>query len=905
MYLSERAPGARLTTLLALVLAVLSTVLIAMRVEQVLQELSQSRSLRMAQQVRAHVESGFRVGLSLADQTSLDAFLKRQQEQDPSLMAATVQSDRGEVVASVGDVQALGRINPLWSKQLLGQRDQAAASAEFMERSLETLGVVGVVLLDSAGNRAGVAWLVNDWSALRASGAELLRAMWPFTLLAAAVLIVLLGIAVSWWVRQTARRWDVVQSVVLQGGLNGSAAISSTEPFGMETLARQADTAAGGSRGEWRDLAWLCTAFIVVFATLSGLAWQARLFAQPLLVTEIDKNAATVETMVRSDLERALRLGIPLRGLEGLNALFEEALKPAPEVVFIALRDPSQAGADQWLAIQTRDSKQNGSLQALEEWEKSPGNADVGSFHLVASDVVDGAGRPLAQLVVASSLDVVGQRLNAILLDLLFAVVVSLVLVREVLGGLLQRSVLKPLVEFEATWPVWRDRALALGKESLQASQEWLAGVVAWLQEIGAALLRGEEGVSSVVGRELVRLRLIVFFTALSEELMRPFFSVFASEVKPLAAGLSPTMLAGLPVMTFMFTLALAQPLGPWVTRRFDIRRALFVVAMVGAALLGMTAFTQEGLALALLRAGSGVTYGLLLILTQTTVVRITSSDRRARGLMELSAAIVAAGVCGPALGGLVEERFGVWLAFGACAACLVLAGLFSLRMAPLPRQRHDQLAGLGGARGLMAVLRHPQVMAVTWYAAVPARLVAAALLVVVTPLYLLELGETASASGRVLLLYFLAFMMVAPWVASRSDRSRSRRPWVMVGSALSALACAALPVIGGLWGAAVCCALLGVAQALLSAPQLALVTEAFDPQAVAQAQATPEQALAAFRFIERVGSIVAPLVVALAVARWGLTGAVGALGVLLAVCTLALGLAFRRSEPLQALSHS
>lgn len=191
-------------------------------------------------------------------------------------------------------------------------------------------------------------------------------------------------------------------------------------------------------------------------------------------------------------------------------------------------------------------------------------------------------------------------------------------------------------------------------------------------------------------------------------------------------------------------------------------------------------------------------------------------------------------------------------------------------------------------------VLLHHRLMAVTWFAAVPARLAAAALLLVVTPLYLLELGETPVAAGRVLLLYFLTFMVIAPWVARWSDERQQRRRWILWGCAVSAVACALLPLWGGVLGAACCCALLGVGQAMLSAPQLALVSEAVGADAGPHARhpITPEQALAAFRFIERFGSILAPFAVALAVGGLGLAGAVGLIGAVLAMGTVGIAIA-------------
>ena len=471
--------------------------------------------------------------------------------------------------------------------------------------------------------------------------------------------------------------------------------------------------------------------------------------------------------------------------------------------------------------------------------------------------------------------------------EMLITLTVAVIVVRELMGAWWWRSVLPPLWAFDAAWRRWRAQVPALQAD---ADGSRSLAMLNWLGEVRRGVRRFQAQVQAPptvrdahdMGRELGRLRLIVFATALSEELMRPFFAVFAMERSAQVA---------LPVGMFMLTLALAQPLGPWLTRRFETSRALAAVALLGGACLLLTAASGDAATLVALRAVSGVVYGLILILAQTTIVRITEARQRARGLTEVSAAIVAAGVCGPALGGLLAERLGTGAAFAACAACLGAAALLSLRIAPLRSSERSGLATLGGWRGIAAVMAQPHVAAVTWFAAVPARLAAAALLVVLTPLYLEAQAVPAHVTGQVLLLYFLLFVVSAPWVARWSDLKRRRRPWIIAGCGLSALACAALPLVGGVAGAALCCGLLGVAQALLSAPQLALVTEKFDhdPRTTQALGATPEQALAAFRFVERVGSVVAPFAVALAVAQVGLAGAASLLALLLLAGTIAL----------------
>jgi len=172
---------------------------------------------------------------------------------------------------------------------------------------------------------------------------------------------------------------------------------------------------------------------------------------------------------------------------------------------------------------------------------------------------------------------------------------------------------------------------------------------------------------------------------------------------------------------------------------------------------------------------------------------------------------------------------------------------------------------------------------------ALPGRLVAVTVLSVVVPLYMSELQQPPAVAGRVLLLYFLCFASTATLVAHWSDLLGQRKPFIVFGGVLSVLACLSLPLLGGVWGMAACCALLGFGQALQSSPQIALTTEVFEHQPDSLATATPEQALAAFRLIERAGSIIAPFVTAVAVTAFGYAGAVVAVGVLLTVATVGL----------------
>ncbi|MFC4160076.1 MFS transporter [Chitinimonas lacunae] len=569
----------------------------------------------------------------------------------------------------------------------------------------------------------------------------------------------------------------------------------------------------------------LLFAAIALIAGLAGLLSLARDGARTLVAEQIDHNASATARALAGQIEQAQRYGIPLDKLPGIEPVFAALLAERAELAYLVLR--SSDGRPMVHSSRIEDI-------LPEQAQPLPGHAEA-TVRLAGG----------AQISAGYRLDYIDRELGAIALDLALALVIAFVLVRELTHGLWVRSALPGLF------------ALALGHVRHIAS-----------------------------GTSLTQIRLIIFAIALSEELLRPFFAVFAADLAPVA-GLSPAMQAGLPVTAFMLTLALAQPLGPWLAQRADLRRALCLAAVAGAALLAVTGWlARDTLTLTLLRGAGGACYGLTLILAQTAIVRLTDSGNRARGLAEIAAAIVAAGIVGPAFGGVLADRFGYGWAFVGCGAAYLLSAVLALRLPQLAAAASSSRSQYGLA-GFLAVLREPRARAVILGAAIPARLSAAALLLLLAPLYLQAQGYPNSMAGRVLMLYFITFMLSAPLVARWSDRYGRRRPFVIAGGLLSVAACAPMPWLDGLGGIALACALLGVGQAVLSAPQMALVADIFERHPDTDA----EQALAAFRLTERLGSIAAAIVAARAIDAWGPAGAVGALGALLGVATVYLWL--------------
>ncbi|WP_298208935.1 MFS transporter [Acidovorax sp.] len=824
----------------------LSLVLIAWRTEQLLTQLAQDRVVRLLQHVADEGERGMQFGIAVADQTSLAERLQRMQSEDNSLRAVFVETDRGEPIAQAGDGTLRDAVDGRWNAPLLSGKPNQPPSVRTSGRGV----FVGAAMFDSTGAPAATIWAALDPTAVRQQARDATANM-----MLKALPLIVGTLLLTWWALM---RWGTLV---------------------MESVQRERN--APRPRGYGKAL-WLSLLLAVVVAP-STMVWIAREAARPFVTQQIQANADAVGRTLSGQIARALSVGVPWSSLSGMDELLKKQLSEAPELSYLALRQgDAPASHTTWSGYVPADQRQN----------------SESVFSQRSVSVAEEQGH----VVVGYPADYVNRQLGGMLLDLVLALVIAAVLVRELSRGLWRKSLLYPLAAYAQarSWQRvqrrWQQRH-AVVRDAAEAHDRDAAECRAQLLEAAGNHRGGHESptlMPGAVASQLTLLRLTVFLVALSEELLRPFFTVFASEMRPFDAALSPTMVAGLPVAAFMATLALAQPAGPALAKRFDLRWSLMLSALVGMLALAATAWAKDAWTLIALRAAGGAAYGLALILVQTAIVRITPPQQRARGLAEVAAAIVAAGIVGPPFGGMIAARAGDVAGFAACALCMAAALVTAMRLSldqaamGTPAVQRG-LATAGGWRGYWAVLREPRAVCVILGSALPGRLVAVTVLSVVVPLYMSELQQPPGVAGRVLLLYFLCFASTATLVAHWSDLLGQRKPFIVLGGVLSALACISLPALGGVWGMAACCALLGFGQALQSSPQIALATEVFEHPPDGKATATPEQALAAFRLIERGGSIIAPFVTAIAVTAFGYAGAVVAVGVLLTVATLAL----------------
>jgi len=155
--LDARSARIRLFPLALLLLMVLSTILVAWRVQQFELEIARDRGGRQAEQLVGELERAFGFGMSVRDLSFLDGMLRKKLDEDGDLVSAWVSDENGETVARAGRSNAETGFKAAWNHRLAGKgRSSVFSSPPF--------DFVGMAAFDTLGQPAAKLWLVHDRS---------------------------------------------------------------------------------------------------------------------------------------------------------------------------------------------------------------------------------------------------------------------------------------------------------------------------------------------------------------------------------------------------------------------------------------------------------------------------------------------------------------------------------------------------------------------------------------------------------------------------------------------------------------------------------------------------------------------------------------------------------------------
>ncbi len=629
-----------------------------------------------------------------------------------------------------------------------------------------------------------------------------------------------------------------------------------------------------------KRLNWLLTGLVSVLMLIS-LAVQTTNFNalfRPLVEPELGRKAEIVGSYVVAQLDRAVSVGIEVEKLVGVDELLADALAANPDVKYLAL-----AIGDRLHAFAGVDAARSGDRLTVN------GDAADGRPPAFIDTVlpVEQDGKTLAVLHVGMSAGHVEAALNEIVFDLGSVLIVAILLNVEILFLVVGSSVGAPLRRVSEVI-----RQVGAGNLSARVNMrsrdevgnlgraiDWALDSIHHRAPDAAAAAPATDRASML--QRVVELRFAIFIFAMAEELTRTFLSVYIKSLFEPIPGLTMELVIGAPIALFMLLWAVSQPIAGSVSERRG-RRVVFL----GGALMSFLGLLGSGLAtdlvqLIIARCLTAIGYASVFIAAQGFVIDATDPKQRAQAIAMYAGGILSAGVCGPAIGGIIAGQVGFRATFLISAGLALLAAFMAWRVLPSMRGTTTHSRRLRLADAILC-LRNPRFVGLALFSAVPAKLGLTALLFFLLPLALDDQGISQSWIGRVLLIYWLLMIVVSPIAAKLSDRSGQRTAFLVLGGLLAAGAAYVLSLPGSLAMALMGVALLGFAHALLNAPQLAMLADVCVNERAALGETT---VIGMFRLIERLGSVVAPFLAGLFLAQYGYAGALKGIGVVLALC--------------------
>jgi MFS family permease/HAMP domain-containing protein len=396
---------------------------------------------------------------------------------------------------------------------------------------------------------------------------------------------------------------------------------------------------------------------------------------------------------------------------------------------------------------------------------------------------------------------------------------------------------------------------------------------------------RGESHVLSVSAIDHIQWPF--FLLIFADSLSLSFFPLFVGQFYDPSLGLPKEVVIGVPISLFMLVWALAMPWAGLWCDRVGYRRAFAAGAAVTTVGLILTAYAQGIVEVMLWRSLTAIGYGAVFVTAQAYISANTPPAERTRGMALFLTSFFAGSLSGAAIGGIMVDRLGYQLTFLLSALLSSAAVLFVMRFV-----RHD--SGLSSVKKTLRprdfgqLLKHRHFATITFLAAVPAKIVLTGFLYYSVPLYLSALGNDQAGTGRTMMAYGLAIILVSPAVAGLADRLGHRRWFVVMGGYVAALAVASLCFLDGILGVALSVTFVGIAHAIGVPPQLALVSDSCEDVVGQVGQAA---SAGIFRLMERLGNVAGPILFGLLIAFYDFKGAFGGIAVLLFVVTTVFAL--------------
>ena len=502
------------------------------------------------------------------------------------------------------------------------------------------------------------------------------------------------------------------------------------------------------------------------------------------------------------------------------------------------------------------------------------------------------------KIYVKTDRDFTQSKMESIVFDILILLFVGIILSIEITLTLVAFSITNPLKHFQTILEKYKQRNFSLvlrhgGQDAIAYCCKQINLLIDSLPQDISTSKNNLKVLSTLKldrtknfrQRAVTDVRIPLFIFVFADELQKSFMPVFVKETGTSIDFLPMDVLLGLPIMVFMGMIALFTPLaGRWADRFGSKRVYLFALA---PAFMGhiLCAFANDVIWIAAGRAVTGFGYAMIVICCQGYIAGIVDPRARTQGMAAFVGILMSASMAGTAIGGILVERIGYQSVF-LLSGCLVLIAGVIANSFFVSQDVEEKADGLKSQTKFMGILLNTKFLVTILMSAIPAKIILTGFIYFIIPLYLFSLGSSSAETGRVMMIYPVLVIALGPITAWVADHVGGTLKILVFGCFLSGVGLVIFHENQTLYAVVLMIILMGVAHAFMKAPQIAFIMEIAETEMPHQGRTA---ILGLLRTLERVGSVIGPLLAGALVASVGFSNAILVIGCLVSGSALVL----------------
>ena len=373
-----------------------------------------------------------------------------------------------------------------------------------------------------------------------------------------------------------------------------------------------------------------------------------------------------------------------------------------------------------------------------------------------------------------------------------------------------------------------------------------------------------------------------VFFVAIFlEHLNYAFLPQFMYQVVA-TSGLSEGY-ASAPFMAYYLCFALALIPSGHFAQNYNARPLMYVGLLLAGAGLFILTLSPDFISVILARSLSGIGQGTLFIGVQSYILMMASPQKRTRGAAIIVFGFQGGMISGMAVGSLLVTYIGPEGVFTLSGIIAYALALYALMVVPSAVQKGASDLRMGFTFGQLArntarALRSLDFLKTMLLIGIPAKAVLTGVVIFALPVLLAQKGYAQEDIGQIIMVYAAGVVVASSYASRLVDRTGQTYSILFWGAMISALGLFLTGLIGwqplgaGPNGSTVVTGVLvagvatvGIAHGFINAPVVTHIADSKLASTVGASSLT-----ATYRFLERLGHIAGPIIIAQLFLFWG-----------------------------------